>query len=339
MAEQMPKSPSEGTECPRVSVVIPLYNEEDNVGPLCEAVREAMEAVGQPWEAILVNDGSSDATGERLDAEAGRDERLVVVHLRRNFGQTAAMAAGFDQARGEVIVAMDADLQNDPRDVGKLLAEIERGYDVVSGWRRKRRDKWLTRVLPSRVANWLISALTGVRLHDYGCSLKAYRREVLKDVRLYGEMHRFLPALCRWAGASIAEVEVEHHPRRHGRSKYGLSRTLRVLLDLVVVKFLMSYSTMPIRVFGPPGVVSFGAGFLLAAYLSYEKLVHGAALANRPALMLAVLLMVVGVQFLSLGLLGELVARTYYESQGKPIYAVKRVVRGGAGGAEGKAGD
>lgn len=297
---------------------------------LCEALREAMDALGQPWEAVLVNDGSSDATAAELDAEAARDARFVIVHLRRNFGQSAAMAAGFDHARGEIVVAMDADLQNDPRDVPKLLAKLEEGYDVVSGWRRRRRDKWLTRVLPSKIANWLISALTGVRLHDYGCSLKAYRREVLADVRLYGEMHRFLPALCRWAGASIAEVEVEHHPRRYGRSKYGLSRTLRVLLDLAVVKFLMGYSTMPIRVFGPPGLVSFAAGFLLAAYLTYEKLVHKAALANRPALMLAVLLMIVGVQFISMGLLGELVARTYYESQGKPVYAVRRVVRAGS---------
>ncbi|MCD6351621.1 MAG: glycosyltransferase family 2 protein [Armatimonadetes bacterium] len=310
-----------------VSVVIPAYNEEENVPRLAEALREALAELGWPWEVVLVNDGSTDATAQRLDAEAQRDERFVIVHLRRNFGQTAAMAAGFDQARGDMIVAMDADLQNDPADIPRLLAKLEEGYDVVSGWRRRRKDNWLTRVLPSRVANWLISQITGVHLHDYGCSLKAYRREIIRDVKLYGEMHRFLPALCRWAGASIAEVEVSHHPRRFGRSKYGLSRTLRVLLDLTTVKFLLGYSTMPLRVFGPPGVLSFVAGFVLAAYLTWIKLAYGAPIANRPALMLAVLLMLLGVQLVSMGLLGELVARTYYESQGKKIYAVRRIVR------------
>ena len=308
-----------------MSVVIPVYNEEENVPRLAQALREALGELGQPWEAVLVNDGSSDDTAARLDAEAERDERFVVVHLRRNFGQTPAMAAGFDHARGDVIVAMDADLQNDPADIPKLLARLDEGYDVVSGWRRHRKDRWLTRVLPSRIANWLISRITGVYLHDYGCSLKAYRREIVRDVRLYGDMHRFLPALCRWAGASIAEVEVSHHPRRFGRSKYGLSRTLRVVLDLTTVKFLLSYSTMPIRVFGPPGVLSFLVGFIVAAYLSWQKLVLRAAIANRPALMLAVLLMILGVQLVSMGLLGELVARTYYESQGKKVYAVRRV--------------
>jgi glycosyltransferase involved in cell wall biosynthesis len=315
---------------PFLSVVIPVYNEEENVPRLARALREALDGFGRPWEAVLVNDGSGDATAERLDGEAARDGRFVIVHLRRNFGQSAAMAAGFDEARGEVVAAMDADLQNDPQDLGKIIAKLEEGYDVVSGWRRRRKDKYLTRILPSRIANGLISWTTGVRLHDYGCSLKAYRREVIKDVRLYGEMHRFLPALCHWAGAKIAEVEVEHHPRKFGKSKYGLSRTLRVVLDLMVVKFLVGYSTMPIRVFGPPGVVSFGAGFIIAAYLAWEKLVRGASLANRPALMLAVLLMVIGVQFVSMGLLGELMARTYYESQGRKVYSVRRVVRGGA---------
>lgn len=308
-----------------ISVVIPVYNEEANVADLCAALREALGKLGRPWEVVLINDGSNDATAERLDAETARDARFTAVHLRRNFGQTAAMAAGFDHARGEVLVAMDADLQNDPSDIPRLLALIDEGYDVVSGWRRHRQDKWLTRVLPSQMANWLISRTTGVYLHDYGCSLKAYRREILTDVRLYGEMHRFLPALCQWAGARIAEVEVEHHPRRHGKSKYGLSRILRVLLDLTTVKFLMSYSTMPIRVFGPAGIASFLVGLVLAGYLSWEKLARGASIANRPALMLAVLLMILGVQFVSMGLLGELVARTYYESQGKRVYAVRRV--------------
>jgi glycosyltransferase involved in cell wall biosynthesis len=308
-----------------LSVVIPVYNEEENVAGLAGALRTALEAMGRPWEVVLVDDGSTDDTARRLDAEAEHDGRFVVVHLRRNFGQAAAMAAGFDHARGEVVVAMDADLQNDPADIPRLLEKLDEGYDVVSGWRRRRKDQWLTRVLPSKLANWLISRITGVHLHDYGCSLKAYRREIIRDVRLYGEMHRFLPALCRWAGARIAEVEVSHHPRRFGRSKYGLSRILRVVLDLITVKFLLSYSTMPIRVFGPPGVVSFVAGFAMAAYLAWQKLVHGAAIANRPALTLAVLLMIVGMQLVSMGLLGELVARTYYESQGKKVYAVRAV--------------
>ena len=308
-----------------LSVVIPVYNEEENVPRLCAALREALDQIGTPWEAILVDDGSTDGTADALDAEAQRDERFVVIHLRRNFGQTAAMAAGFDHARGDVIIAMDADLQNDPRDIPRMLDKLAEGYDVVSGWRKNRKDKWLTRVLPSRIANWLISTITGVHLHDYGCSLKAYRREIIRDVRLYGEMHRFLPALCYWAGARISEIEVTHHPRKFGRSKYGLSRILRVILDLITVKFLLSYSTMPIRVFGPPGVVSFLAGFAIAAYLTWQKIAYHTALANRPALMLAVLLMILGVQFISMGLLGELVARTYYESQDKKTYTIRYI--------------
>ncbi|MBC7287405.1 MAG: glycosyltransferase family 2 protein [Armatimonadetes bacterium] len=308
-----------------VSVVIPVYNEEESVPRLAEALRQELPKLGVPWEVILVNDGSADGTAAALDTLAQADDRFVAIHLRRNFGQTAAMAAGFDYARGDIIVAMDADLQNDPADIPKLLAKLAEGYDVVSGWRRHRKDRWLTRVVPSKIANWLISAITGVRLHDYGCSLKAYRRDIIRDVRLYGEMHRFLPALCHWAGARIAEVEVAHHPRRFGRSKYGLGRITRVLLDLITVKFLLSYSTMPIRVFGPPGLLLFLGGFGLGAYLSYQKLVFGLPLASRPALLLAVLLMVVGLQSLSLGLLGELIARTYYESQGKKTYTIRYI--------------
>lgn len=310
-----------------VSLVLPVYNEEDNVEPLYQALTAVMNQLPMPCEAVLVNDGSSDATAERLDSVAARDGRFTVVHLRRNFGQTAAMAAGFDYATGDVIIAMDADLQNDPADIPKLLDKMAEGYDVVSGWRRDRKDKWLTRILPSKIANWLISRMTGVHLHDYGCSLKAYRREVLQDVRLYGEMHRYIPALAYWAGGRVAEVVVTHHPRRYGQSKYGLSRILRVVLDLLTVKFLLSYSTKPIQIFGRWGFICGGLGFLLALYLSIEKLFYGVALSSRPALLLAVLLMIVGVQFITMGLMAEVQVRTYYEAQNKRIYAVRRVSR------------
>lgn len=312
-----------------VSLVLPVYNEEDNVQPLYKALVGTMAGLPLPCEVVLVNDGSSDDTAARLDALAERDNRFVIIHLRRNFGQTAAMAAGFDEASGDVVIAMDADLQNDPADIPKLLDKMNEGYDVVSGWRRDRKDKWLTRILPSKIANWLISRMTGVYLHDYGCSLKAYRREVLRDVRLYGEMHRYIPALAYWAGGSVAEVVVTHHPRRFGKSKYGLSRILRVVLDLMTVKFLLAYSTKPIQVFGRWGVISGALGFLLALYLSVEKLVLNVNIGTRPLLLLAVLLMIVGVQFITMGLMAEVQVRTYYESQNKPIYRVRRVVRQG----------
>lgn len=309
-----------------ISLVLPVYNELDSLEPLYEALKSALGQLPVPAQVVLVNDGSRDGSGDKLDELAARDERFLVVHLRRNFGQTAAMAAGFDHATGDVIVALDADLQNDPHDIPLLLAKLDEGYDVVSGWRRDRKDRWLTRILPSRVANWLISKATGVYLHDYGCSLKAYRREVLQDVRLYGEMHRYIPALAYWAGARVAEVPVSHHPRRHGQSKYGLSRIFRVLLDLMTVKFLLAYSTKPIQVFGRWGLITGGVGLLMALYLSVERLCFGVPLSNRPALLLAVLLMLLGVQFISMGLVAELQTRTYYEAQDKKIYAVRRVV-------------
>lgn len=310
---------------PEVSVVIPVYNEEETIPHLYDSLVKTLSGLDRSWEVILVNDGSRDRSAERLDEVAGRDDRFIAVHLRRNFGQTAAMAAGFDQARGQIIVAMDADLQNDPADIPKLLARIDEGYDVVSGWRKDRKDRWLTRVLPSQIANALISWATGVRLHDYGCSLKAYRAEILHDVHLYGEMHRFIPALCYWAGGSIAEVVVRHQPRRWGQSKYGLSRITRVFLDLLTVKFLLSYATRPIQVFGKWGLLLGGIGFIMALVLSVEKLFYGMSLSNRPALLLAVLLMLVGGQFITMGLLAELQTRTYYEAQRKPIYAIRRV--------------
>ncbi len=313
---------------PDVSIVIPVYNEEETLPHLRDALVEALDGMDRSWEVLLVNDGSGDRSAEIMDEIARGDGRFAAIHLRRNFGQTAAMSAGFDHARGEVIVAMDADLQNDPADIPRLLTRMDEGYDVVSGWRKERKDPFVTRILPSRVANWLISTVTGVRLHDYGCSLKAYRREILDDVQLYGEMHRFIPALAHWAGARIAEVEVTHHPREFGSSKYGLGRTARVFLDLLTVKFLLSYATRPIQVFGRWGLLMGAIGFLMALWLSFRKFCFDEDIGNRPALLLAILLILVGLQFVTMGLLAELQARTYYEAQNKAIYAVRKMTRG-----------
>jgi len=306
-----------------ISVVIPLYNEEESVPQLYEELTATLEATGHPYEIIVVDDGSSDSSFDHLQRLHELDPRLKVIRFRRNFGQTAAFAAGFDAAQGDVIVTLDADLQNDPADIPRLLTKANEGYDVVSGWRVKRRDPFHRR-LPSQVANWLISRVTGVRLHDYGCSLKVYRREVVKNIRLYGELHRFIPAIASWMGVSIAEIQVNHRPRSFGRSKYGtVTRTVKVFLDLLTVRFLLSYATRPIHVFGGLGLLAVGAGSALGLYLTYVKLVLREDIGNRPLLTLAVLLMIVGVQMISMGLLGELVVRTYHESQDKPIYVVR----------------
>lgn len=306
-----------------ISVVIPLYNEEESVPQLYEELTATLEATGHPYEIIVVDDGSSDSSFDHLQRLHELDPRLKVIRFRRNFGQTAAFAAGFDAAQGDVIVTLDADLQNDPADIPRLLTKANEGYDVVSGWRVKRRDPFHRR-LPSQVANWLISRVTGVRLHDYGCSLKVYRREVVKNIRLYGELHRFIPAIASWMGVSIAEIQVNHRPRSFGRSKYGtVTRTVKVFLDLLTVRFLLSYATRPIHVFGGLGLLAGAAGSALGLYLSYVKLVLREDIGNRPLLTLAVLLMIVGVQMISMGLLGELVVRTYHESQDKPIYVVR----------------
>jgi len=315
-----------------LSVVIPVYNEKDSLDLLHQALLETLGRLGRPYEVILVDDGSADGSFAVLQRLCQNDERLRVIRLRRNFGQTAAFSAGFDRARGEVIVTMDADLQNDPADIPRLLAKMEEGYDVVSGWRKDRQDRFLDRRLPSIVANRLISWVTGVHLHDYGCSLKAYRRKVLADVRLYGELHRFLPALAHGMGARVAEIEVAHHPRRFGRSKYGISRTLKVLLDLLAVKFLLSFSTRPIHIFGLGGLAFFLVGTILLAYLGAVRVFLGQAIADRPLVLLAILLTMLGVQLITSGLLAELVIRTYYEAQGKPIYAIREELGGGSTG-------
>lgn len=312
---------------PLISVVIPLYNEEDSIAELYRQLTAALEGYGQPYEVIVVDDGSQDSSFARLQEIYARDKRWRVVRLRRNFGQTAGFAAGFDLARGEVVITLDADLQNDPADIPLLMAKMTEGYDIVSGWRVQRKDMFLSRRLPSLIANRLISKTTGVLLHDYGCSLKAYRREVVKNLRLYGELHRFVPAIASWMGVSIAEVPVNHRARAHGHSKYGISRTFRVMLDLITVYFLLSYSTRPIHVFGGVGLASSGLGVLFGGYLSYVKLILGQNIGSRPLLLLSVLLIVVGVQMIAMGLLGELIVRTYYESQNKPIYFVRELLQ------------
>ena len=311
---------------PKISIVIPLYNEEESIPHLVEALDAAIAHYGQPAEVIIVDDGSKDRSFALLKEVAERDPRYTIIRFRRNFGQTAAFAAGFAHARGEVVITMDADLQNDPMDIPLLMAKIEEGYDIVSGWRKNRQDRWLDRKLPSMLANRLISNVTDVRLHDYGCSLKAYRTEVLKHVRLYGELHRFIPALASQVGAAVAEVPVNHRSRQYGRSKYGISRTIRVMLDLINVWFLGTYSTRPIHVFGTLGLGSIALGVLTGLYLTSLKLFWGASIGNRPLLLLAVLLVVIGVQLVTMGLLAEMITRTYYESQNKPIYVVREIV-------------
>ncbi len=314
-----------------LSVVVPVYNEEESLDPLHQRLTEALAELDPEYayELIFVDDGSTDGSFAVLQRLWEADPRLRVVRLRRNFGQTAAFSAGFDRARGEVIVTLDADLQNDPADIPHLLAQIEEGYDVVSGWRKDRHDRFLDRRLPSVAANRLISWVTGVYLHDYGCSLKAYRREVLADVRIYGELHRFLPALAYGTGARVTEIEVTHHARRFGRSKYGISRTIRVLLDLLAVKFLLSYSTRPIHIFGLAGLLSLVVGGGLLAYLAVVRIVFRQDIGDRPLVLLAILLTMLGVQLITSGLLAELVTRTYHEAQGKPIYTVRQELGNG----------
>ncbi len=310
-----------------ISIVIPVLNEEGNVKPLYSSVKEVMDGLNRDYEIIFIDDGSTDKTFPILEDIQARDKRVVILGLRKNFGQTAALSAGFDYSRGEIIITMDGDLQNDPRDIPKFLEKIK-DYDVVSGWRVKRKEPFLTRRLPSIIANWLISTVTGVKLHDYGCTLKAYRKDVVKGIRLYGEMHRFIPALASWIGVSLTEIEVNHHPRRSGTSKYGLFRTVRVLLDLITVKFLQSFSTKPIQAFGLIGLLSGGMGFLISIYLSLEKLFYGHDIGGRPLLLLGIFLMIIGLQLIIMGLLAEMMARIYHESQRKPIYILKKILKG-----------
>ena len=315
---------TERTTAYAVSVVVPVYNEVESLPRLYEEVREAMEAAGVSYEIIFVDDGSTDASADlirTLHRRAPQQVRHVI--FRRNFGQTAAMAAGFDRARHEVIVPIDADLQNDPRDIPRLLEKIDEGYDVVSGWRADRKDKLLSRRLPSMLANRLISAITGVRLHDYGCTLKAYHREVAEHMNFYGELHRFLPVLASWAGARVAEIEVNHRPREFGESKYGIGRTLRVLLDLITIKFLLSYSTKPMQVFGKWGLAAMATGVGAAGITLAQKVLKGQDVTDNAWLFIAMFFSLGGLQLIGMGLLGEINVRTYYESQQKAIYTIR----------------
>ncbi len=311
---------------PSVSVVVPVMNEVESLPQLIEAIASSMSASQLSYEIIVVDDGSTDGSAELLRQQARTRTDLKAVLLRRNYGQTAAMAAGFNYASGKAIVTLDGDLQNDPVDIPLLLAKLAEGYDLVSGWRQQRQDAALTRLLPSKIANWLIGRITGVNLHDYGCSLKAYRSELVADMHLYGELHRFLPALAYIEGARITELPVRHHARRYGRSKYGLWRTFRVLMDLLTISFMKRFLTRPMHVFGLFGLLSMVLGTLLGLYLTFLKLVEGQLIGNRPLLILAVLLFVTGLQLFCFGLLAELLMRTYHESQGRPIYRVREVV-------------
>jgi len=310
-------------DIPDVSVFLPVYNEEPNLLPLHSKLDEALKQLGRPVEIIYVDDGSTDGSLKVLQSIARLDDRVRVVALKRNYGQTAAMAAGIDAARGKVLIPMDADLQNDPADIVRLLDKLDEGYDVVSGWRKNRQDKLITRKIPSMIANKLISWIGGVRLHDYGCSLKAYRREALQDVRLYGEMHRFIPIYASWAGARVSEIPVEHHARTMGKSKYGLSRTLKVVFDLMTIKFMASYQTKPIYVFGSFGMLAFLISLLAGLYAVFLKLFHKADFVQTPLPILAIVMFAVGIQFLLMGLLAEMLVRTYHESQAKSIYSVR----------------
>jgi glycosyltransferase involved in cell wall biosynthesis len=309
-----------------VSVLIPVYNEEENLLPLSERLITALKKTGRPYEVIFVDDGSSDGSLEILLDISKKNPNIKVVSFSRNFGQTAALSAGIDFSKGDILIPMDGDLQNDPEDILPLLQKIEEGYDVASGWRKGRRDPFLTRRLPSMIANKVISWIGGVHLHDYGCTLKAYRRDILKNIRLYGEMHRFIPIYAQWIGARVSEIPVRHFPRESGASKYGMSRVFKVILDLMVVKFLLSYSQKPIYVFGGMGLLMILGAFLSGGYAIYLKLFKGVSFILTPLPLLCVLLLMLGFLSILMGFLAEILTRTYYESQGKPTYQIKETI-------------
>jgi glycosyltransferase involved in cell wall biosynthesis len=308
---------------PEISALLPVYNEEGNLAPLHARLTRALRMVGRSYEIIYIDDGSTDGSLQILREIAGRDPHARVIALRRNYGQTAAMSAGIDHARGQILVPLDADLQNDPADIARLLEKLGDGYDVVSGWRKQRRDNWLTRRLPSMLANRLIRWVSGVPLHDFGCSLKAYRRDVLAGVRLYGEMHRFIPIYANWAGARVTEIPVAHYPRNVGKSKYGLSRTVKVLFDLITIKFMSDYLTKPLYLFGTAGLVCLLVSLVSFMWALYYRFFLGVHLNRMPLATLAMIMFAMGFQFIFMGLLAEMVVRTYHESQNKPTYSIR----------------
>lgn len=313
-------------EIPYLSIIVPLFNESENIEDLQTKLVSALESCGKTFEIILIDDGSHDSTPEKIAAIAEKDKRFKAIFFSNNFGQTAALSAGIDFSHGDVIITIDGDLQNDPNDIPLLLKKIDEGYDVVSGWRKSRKDKVITRILPSKIANGFISFVSGVKLHDYGCTLKAYKREIIKRVRLYGEMHRFIPIYACWHTSKLIEIPVNHHPRKKGKSKYGMERILKVLLDLIVVKFLSKYSQKPIYIFGGLGIISIFVGLLVGLYAVYLKLFRHTYFIQTPLPTLCVLLFILGSNSILMGLLAELSVRTYYESQNKPTYAIKRKI-------------
>src|SRR6202047_3648511 len=311
----------------RYSIVVPFFNEQENVPPLYMKLTEVMDSIGEPYELVFVDDGSRDNTFQVLSEIYEHDRRVNLVRLRRNFGQTAGLKAGFDFARGEIIISMDGDLQHDPEEIPRFLEKIEEGYDLVSGWRHERKDHWLMRQVPSRAANWMMAKLSGIDLHDFGTTFKAYRREIIQEIQLYGELHRFIPALAGSSGARITEVPITDLARKNGKSNYGIGRTIRVFLDLIIVKCLLDYSTRPLQFFGLLGMSGVSLGVLIASYLAWEKFVHNMTIMTQhgPLLLLGVALFVSGIQFVSMGPRGEIIARTSYEPQNKPIYALREV--------------
>jgi len=311
---------------PELSLFLPVLDEEENLRPMHAKIRAALDALGKTAEVIYVDDGSTDKSLSVLKEIAAGDDRVRVVALRRNYGQTAAMSAGIDAARGEILIPMDADLQNDPADISRLLEKLDEGYDVVSGWRKNRQDKLISRKIPSQIANRIISLIGDVHLHDYGCSLKAYRRDVLQDVKLYGEMHRFIPIYASWAGARVTEIPVDHHARTMGKSKYGISRTVKVVFDLITIKFMASYQTKPLYVFGSFGLIAFLLSMVSGAWSIILKIFYGTSFILTPLPLITIVMLAISVQFFLMGLLAELLVRTYHESQDKAIYAVREKI-------------
>jgi len=321
-------SDNEAASVPELSLFLPVFNEGENISEMHSRISSALEGLDRSAEVIYVDDGSTDDSLDALRKIASDDRRVTVIALRRNYGQTAAMSAGIDAARGSILIPMDADLQNDPHDIRALLDKLDEGFDVVSGWRKHRRDKLISRKLPSWMANRIISRIGGVHLHDYGCSLKAYRRDVLQDVRLYGEMHRFIPIYAAWAGAKVTEIPVDHHPRTHGKSKYGLSRTIKVVFDLITIKFLASYQTKPLYVFGSFGLVAFLLSMVAGVWALVLKYAYDVSFILTPLPVITVVMLAISIQFFLMGLLAELLVRTYHESQDKAIYAIREKIGG-----------